>query len=621
MPQRSLLIPVFVLLAGCLANLDEHSLPPAEPADDVEIAHDAGVDDLRSDASEPTDSCAPESDDEFCERQRANCGDLTAPDNCGVDRTVTCGSCIAPDECGAGEFDNVCGCTPLTDEQFCSIQVAECGRVTGTDGCGAPKTVDCGTCDADETCAANMCQCEPEPDSELCGAQNADCGLLTTTDRCGGERMAECGSCVEPETCGGGENANQCGCTPETNDGFCDRLAATCGDVTAEDNCGVMRTANCGPENCGDDTDDVECGGGGTPNVCACTSQTDQQFCTANAASCGTISETDGCGNMRTVNCGNCSGYETCGGGGVMNQCGCAPETDEQFCTRLQFDCGMVTDTDNCGVERTADCGMCASNETCGASAPNACDCVPEDRATFCGDFCGELTATDNCAEMRTENCGSCGAGSTCSTSNQCTCAPENNSQFCSRLNGCGELTAMDNCENERTVDCLECDSGTCIDNTCSDCTPETDAEFCARNGSVCGLVTAVDNCGQTRSDVNCGSCDVQNEECQQGQCVCVGEEDNELCAQEGAECGSISGITDQCGDSRTASCGMCQGPHDQCIDNVCECQPETDTTLCDDAGAECGTVTVTDRCGETRSVNCGNNCILGACSQNKCSL
>ena len=46
------------------------------------------------------DTCEPESDAEFCSRLGAECGALTAPDNCEETRTAECGSCTAPDTCG-----------------------------------------------------------------------------------------------------------------------------------------------------------------------------------------------------------------------------------------------------------------------------------------------------------------------------------------------------------------------------------------------------------------------------------------------------------------------------------------------------------------------------------------
>jgi len=59
-------------------------------------------------------------------------------------------------------------------------------------------------------------------------------------------RNVNCGVCVAPLTCGGGGGLNQCGCAPESNTAFCTRNHASCGRITAQDNCGVSRTVNCG---------------------------------------------------------------------------------------------------------------------------------------------------------------------------------------------------------------------------------------------------------------------------------------------------------------------------------------------------------------------------------------
>jgi hypothetical protein len=71
------------------------------------------------------------------------------------------------------------------------------------------------------------------------------------------------------------------------------------------------------------------------------------------------------CGKSRTAVCGTCTMPQTCGGGGVVNVCGCT-ETDAAFCTRLGKNCGSVSAPDKCGVARTvASCGTCASPQTC----------------------------------------------------------------------------------------------------------------------------------------------------------------------------------------------------------------------------------------------------------------
>jgi prepilin-type N-terminal cleavage/methylation domain-containing protein len=212
----------------------------------------------------------------------------------------------------------VAGCYPEDDVQFCVRQNKNCSVFTGTDNCGQPKTANCGTCSFPLTCgtlAPNQCGCTPEADGVFCSRLSANCGSLSGTDNCGHSRtVADCGvardtSCISPLICAGGGATNQCGCAPEDNSTFCSRLGAACGSLTNTDNCGQSRTV----------------------------------------ADCGLARGT------------SCTGYQTCGAVSP-NQCDCAPETDPAFCTRLGAVCGSLTGTDNCGQSRTvAACGSSCS--------------------------------------------------------------------------------------------------------------------------------------------------------------------------------------------------------------------------------------------------------------------
>ena len=74
-------------------------------------------------------------------------------------------------------------------------------------------------------------------------------------------------------------------------------------------------------------------------------------------AQCGLI--LDGCGGVK--DCGGCYDPDTCGGGGIANQCGCSPIT----CEMVNAECGQVPD----GCDRHFDCGDCYGFETCGGGA------------------------------------------------------------------------------------------------------------------------------------------------------------------------------------------------------------------------------------------------------------
>ncbi|HEY5924163.1 MAG TPA: hypothetical protein VIV11_20940 [Kofleriaceae bacterium] len=114
-------------------------------------------------------------------------------------------------------------------------------------------------------------------------------------------------------------------CVQEPSFIFCSRYGATCGVLTAEDNCGAQRTEACGT-----------CGGNltcGSSNVCGCEPETPQELCTAAMAQCGSITAVDKCGATRTLQCANtCSGTSTCGGGWAENACGSTTCTADGWC-------------------------------------------------------------------------------------------------------------------------------------------------------------------------------------------------------------------------------------------------------------------------------------------------
>lgn len=116
--------------------------------------------------------------------------------------------------------------------------------------------------------------------------------------------------------------------TPNTPNQF---VAASCtpgcgpGQCNGYDGCGNVCPDTC-PNSFGPQYSCVPTGGS-----CQCSTGS----CAAQGKNCGTIS--DGCGN--TLACGSCSGFQTCGGGGVPNVCGCTPRS----CGR-----GYIWDSDLC---------------------------------------------------------------------------------------------------------------------------------------------------------------------------------------------------------------------------------------------------------------------------------
>ncbi|HEY0838981.1 MAG TPA: hypothetical protein VGD74_02225 [Vulgatibacter sp.] len=107
-------------------------------------------------------------------------------------------------------------------------------------------------------------------------------------------------------------------------------------------------------------------GEGGTGGACVPVTCEDQ------GKNCGAID--DGCGNR--LDCGTCTGSNTCGASGVNNACACVPLT----CASLGLTCGAIDD----GCGNPLQCGTCAGGLTCGGGGePNVCG------APVClGDWC-----------------------------------------------------------------------------------------------------------------------------------------------------------------------------------------------------------------------------------------
>ncbi|MFP2907073.1 hypothetical protein ACLESD_18900 [Pyxidicoccus sp. 3LFB2] len=124
----------------------------------------------------------------------------------------------------------------------CTAEGATCGSIP--DGCGG--TLSCGSCPSGQSCGtSNTCECAPETDSTFCARLGKTCGAVTAQDNCDNPRtVSSCGTCASGQSCGA---ANTCACTPETNAQFCSRLGTNCGSTWGTDNCGATRSvSNCG---------------------------------------------------------------------------------------------------------------------------------------------------------------------------------------------------------------------------------------------------------------------------------------------------------------------------------------------------------------------------------------
>src|SRR5947209_5172984 len=110
--------------------------------------------------------------------------------------------------------------------------------------------------------------------------------------------------------------------------------------------------------------------------------------CAANSKNCGLIDD----GKGGKVDCGTCTGFNTCGGGGVPHGGGCTTKQCDGRCGPIDRGCGLGT----------VSCG-CSGFNTCGGGGfPNLCGCTPRD----CGDqACGSI---DRGCGLGRLSCGKC---------------------------------------------------------------------------------------------------------------------------------------------------------------------------------------------------------------------
>jgi hypothetical protein len=271
----------------------------------------------------------------------------------------------------------------------------------------------------------------------------------------------------------------------------CADYPGTCGQQS--DGCGGLTV------DCGDCTPPQTCGGGGTASVCGGTACVPRSCAQENAA-CGPAA--DGCGGIQ--DCGPCVAPQTCGGGGIPNQCGnpaCIPTT----CAAQGITCGPAGD--GCGGQLP--CGDCVAPLICGGGGtPGVCGnavCTKQTCQSL-GAECGPVG--DGCGGLIPE-CGPCPPGQVC---------------------GGGGPS--------------KCGVGTC--------TPRT----CQQAGATCGPIG--DGCG---GQVDCGPCTEPGQTCGGGGTpnVCGGCT-RTTCQAAGAECGPIG---DGCGGE--VDCGTCTKPGDSC--------------------------------------------------------
>lgn len=92
-------------------------------------------------------------------------------------------------------------CVPQSDEEFCAAQGSVCGVTVSADNCGSEREVDCGMC-ADGSCVDGDCVDCPAPmcaeESDQCGVMTSACGAATYCV-CDGTRLCSDGLCEKAE--------------------------------------------------------------------------------------------------------------------------------------------------------------------------------------------------------------------------------------------------------------------------------------------------------------------------------------------------------------------------------------------------------------------------------------
>lgn len=307
---------------------------------------------------------------------------------------------------------------------------------------------------------------------------------------------------------------------------------------------------------------------------------------------CGSVD--DGCGT--TIDCGSCAAPETCGGGGVENQCGCTAKS----CAQLGVNCGSV-DT-GCGPVA---CGDCTAPETCGgAGVENQCGCV-----------CSLPNAQTSCSAGACQIDACDGGWADCdgNAENGCETAIDADVDNCG---ACGNTCSFPHATG------VACDAGVCIMGGCE--AGFADCDGVASNGCEANLAADPNNCQQCGNVCPAaggtpvcvfGACSVSA--CSPGLGDCSATEpgcETDLltstshCGFCGNECSypRASGICDQ-GVCELGACDQSYGNCDASVDNGCETNIDTSLTNCGACGQVCPAV-----------AHANTACVLGVC-KNSC--
>ncbi len=154
----------------------------------------------------------------------------------------------------------------------------------------------------------------------------------------------------------------------------------------------------------------------------------------------------------------------------------CVPESEAEICSRIdRCDPHYVTE-ERCGLLVEVTCG-CPASKYCSSESQRCEVCDEESDEAFCarhGFDCGLGQGLDSCERMRNDvRCGACATGFECSVSRKCiACPSESVLSTCSRYDfNCGQFIGHTTCGTPINIaECGPCGVQTdyCIDNACT---------------------------------------------------------------------------------------------------------------------------------------------------------
>ena len=377
----------------------------------------------------------------------------------------------------------------------------------------------------------------------------------------------------------------------------------------------LMCKPDCAGKTCGDD------GCGGTCGTCL----GQQDACIAGVCTCqpacdGKLCGDDGCGGS----CGGCNG-KVCGSDGCDGNCGTCPGLQDECiagaCVCIPDCDGKVCGEDGCG----GSCGTCDDpNQGChvGQCKPykGSWIILDEKEIVYKGiyylllqvGFKSDMSTAENWCYEYTDLCASygyvpTGCGDDFPSGGYGECKSKYQSDGTSNTLGCNPSGGISNAAQQNGYnDANSANSfgfhscgGSCQKQMCSgqhcnsalsyiDMTKDHGYTLCLKCKPDCAdKVCGDDGCGGS-----CGTCNGEQEACEEGLCVCQPACDGKLCGPDGCggSCGGCDGKV--CGDDGCeGTCGVCPGPQEECQNGACVCIPDCAGKFCgnDGCGGSCG--------------------------------